>query len=105
MKLFIISSILLITSACTWVELNDRGKNVVLATSGDVLSCKKIGNVTAKTRSNIISDAPRDVEKVALELSILARNEAAKIDANTIVPSQAPINGSQLFNAYYCPAK
>ena len=90
-------------SACTWVELNESGQRVRLATNNEVASCQKIGNVSAKTRNAIIKGSARGAERVAKELTTLARNEAATINANTIVAASPIEKGSQTFYAYQCP--
>ncbi len=98
---FIICTSLL--SACTWVELNNAGKRVTIGTEKSITNCKKVGDVNAKTRYALIAGAPRSEEKVRYELSVLARNEAAKIGANTLTPSTPANNGQQSFVAYLCP--
>ena len=102
MKICLLASILLLTTACSWVTLNEQGKKVTIANKQDVQACQKVGRVFAKTRSNIVADAERNAKKVAMELSILARNEAAKIHADTIVAVTPPANGEQSFLAYHC---
>ncbi|MFT5116704.1 MAG: hypothetical protein ACI9NY_000226 [Kiritimatiellia bacterium] len=106
MKTMLIS-LLVITasSACTWVELNDLGRNVAIVTSNEVRHCKSIADVSAKTRNQLIGDSTRNTDKVATELSILARNAAAKINANTIVAVSPPRNGEQVFQVFNCPTK
>jgi len=112
MKLIVISllSILLsITlSACTWVELNSQGEGVAVRQPIDSVSgCLRVGTVTAKTRASIVAGTSRDDKKIAEELSILARNEAAKLNANTIIAEgnidNSTRNGTQSFIAYQCP--
>jgi hypothetical protein len=95
--------ILTVSSACTWVELNDLGRNVAIVTSDSIGHCESIGDVNAKTRHELIAGSKRSAEKVATELSVLARNAAAKINANTIVAISPPNDGAQVFQAFYCP--
>jgi hypothetical protein len=104
MKTLLISLLMLTaSSACTWVELNNLGRDVSIVTSGEINSCERIGDVSAKTRYQLIGSSSRDTEKVATELSVLARNAAAKINANTLVPTSPPSNGEQVFQAFHCP--
>ena len=104
MKIIFLILVLINISACTWVELNASGKQVqIKELVSDAENCQRVGTVNATTRSYLIADADRDAEKIANELSILARNEAATIYANTIVPSRKPEKGQQFFTAYRCP--
>jgi len=89
--------------ACSWVDLSEQGKQVFIVDQSYVTNCQKVGNVSAKTRKALIAGSPREADRIANELQILARNEAAKISANTLVAKAAPKNGEQHFNAYYCP--
>jgi predicted GH43/DUF377 family glycosyl hydrolase len=104
MKILAISCLAVTISACTWVTLSNEGQRVTIASNEDVRHCSKVGRVTAKTRATLLLNAKRNTKKMAAELSVLARNEASKISANTIVAVQAPnSNGEQQFNAYDCP--
>ncbi|ODS24830.1 hypothetical protein AB835_01915 [Candidatus Endobugula sertula] len=100
-SLLIIAGSLLI-SACTWVELSEQAKTVKLVNSNEVVHCKKVGNISAKTRTKIIGNSNRSQKKTTQELTVLARNEAVKIDADRIVASSQPKNGEQTFKAYRC---
>ena len=95
--------ILTVSSACTWVELNDLGRNVAIVTSDNIGHCESIGDVSAKTLHELITGSKRSAEKAAAELSVLARNAAAKINANTIVATSPPNGGVQVFQVFYCP--
>lgn len=101
MKTLLFSTLLLSLNACTWVELNEQGKAVRLTQYEHIQACQKIGNVTAKTRAEILG-AQRSAEKIHIELTRLAKNEAAKLGANTIVAKHAELNGEQAFDAYQC---
>lgn len=94
---------ILFVSACTWVELSEAGKHVNIVNTVDVNSCKKVGNVSAKTRFHIVGDTEREKKKVQKELDTLARNEAVTIRANTLVAEAPPSEGKQRFIAYRCP--
>lgn len=103
MKLLSIATILLSTSACTWVSLSEKGSQVTIANTNDVAHCQRIGRVNAKTRATLLLSAKRDDEKIATELSVLARNEATKMRADTLVAEAAPNDkGEQSFVAYRC---
>lgn len=69
-----------------------------------VESCKRIGKVNTKVESKIVFN--RDPEKVAGELADLARNEAALMRGDTIVPVSEINDGRRSFDVYQCfPAK
>ncbi len=88
-------------SACSWVELDEKAKLVRIITAEQLLGCKKVGNVTAKTRAEILG-AQRNSDKITIELERLAKNEAVKLGADTLVAKHTPNNGEQAFHAYQC---
>ncbi len=91
----------LILSSCTWVKVTSNGESVRLVQSARAVeSCKKLGQVTAKVESKIIFN--RDTEKVSDELADLARNEAALMGGDTIVPNSEINDGRRSFNVYQC---
>ena len=98
------SLILLSITACTWVELTTAGSNVVLKTSDNLnQACQRLGTVNAKTSASLVAGTSRDNKKVKEEITILARNEAARLNANTIVAQTEAKDGEQSFIAYRCP--
>ncbi len=91
-------------NACTWVELNQQGSKVTVVQEKRLIAgCQKVGAITAKTKYALVPSSPRDAKKVANELNILARNEAAKLKANAIIASSNIIQGERTFTAYFCP--
>ncbi len=85
---------------CQFVQLTDAGATVAQAGAGDVANCTKVGEVDAQTQSKVVLS--RGDEKVRAELAILARNRAAELGANAIVPIGPHQEGKQRFNAYLC---
>jgi hypothetical protein len=103
MKLIAISVLAITLSACTWVELTSQGRGVAIRQqTNSVDGCQRIGTVNARTRASIIAGTSRDHKTIAEELSRLARNEAAKMNANTIVAKNDVDNGQQSFITYNC---
>ena len=94
-----------ILSSCTWVRVTSQGEGVRLVQSAKAVeSCKKIGKVNTKVVSEVVFN--RDAEKVAGELADLARNEAATLGGDTIVPTSEIIDGRRSFDVYQCfPSK
>ncbi|MET3653677.1 DUF4156 domain-containing protein [Dyella japonica] len=88
--------------ACTYgITLDDAGKNVRTAWSGDVSSCRDLGKVTVSVMDHVGPVNRNDI-KVRDELEVMARNEAAKMHADTIKPLGDPADGSQPWGAYQC---
>lgn len=88
-------------TACAWVKVTGKGEGVrVLQSAQSLESCKKMGNVNSKVISQFIFD--RDAEKVAGELADLARNEAALMGGDTVVPVSKIIDGRRSFAVYQC---
>jgi len=65
-----------------------------------VESCQKLGKVNTKVVSKVVFS--RDTEKIAGELADLARNEAALMGGNTIVPISGINDGRCSFGVYQC---
>lgn len=89
-------------TACNWgIKLDEGARNVRTAWNGDVGSCKEQGKVTVSVM-NRVGPVDRSDLKVRDELEVLARNEAAKMGADTVKPLGDPREGSQDWAAYTC---
>ena len=99
MKLFYLL-VVLILPGCAFVQLSEAGAGVAQLSTGNVANCKEIGEVSTQTRDKVLIS--RGQEVVREELTILARNEAAGLGANAIVPIAIPVEGKQRFRAYLC---
>ena len=93
-------AVTLLFSGCAFVELSDQGALVKQGTEEDIVNCELVAEVSSQTKDKILID--RSATTVRGELVILARNKAAEMGANVIVPSTAPDGGVQGFNAYLC---
>lgn len=100
MKIIIMVKAFLLISACAWVNENPNGQSVAI-TNGAV-NCPAAGTITVSTKHKV-TFIKRGSNKVQSELQILARNEALKINANTIKPVSEPVDGKQQYTAYRCP--
>jgi hypothetical protein len=101
-KTLLLLAPILLLGACSWgITLDPAGKNVRTAWSGDVSSCRELGKVTVSVM-NRVGPVDRNDIKVRDELEVLARNEAAKMQADTIKPLAEPADGSQPWGAYQC---
>lgn len=93
---------LLLLSACNWgITMDPAAKNVRTAWSGDVSACHELGKVTVSVMDHV-GPVDRNTIKVRDELEVLARNEAAKMHADTIKPLAEPVDGSQAWGVYRC---
>ena len=91
----------IIVSSCTWVELTKQGEKVRVLEAHEVGSCKKLGKTTTSVKDTVI-DVERNRDKVKKELESLARNSAADMGGDTVVPVADIENGKQTFDVYRC---
>ncbi|UPG86073.1 DUF4156 domain-containing protein [Luteibacter aegosomatis] len=92
-------------TACSWgIKLDDGARNVRTAWNGDTSGCREQGKVTVSVM-NRVGPVDRNDLKVRDELEVLARNEAAKMNADTVKPLGEPRDGSQDWGAYTCGAR
>jgi hypothetical protein len=88
-------------SACTWVPLTPEGEQVTVVTAAHVTTCERVGKTNAKTTDRVGAVA-RSVDKVKEEVTALARNEAAKMGGDSVVPVGEIEDGRQVFEVYRC---
>lgn len=92
-------------SACSWgIKLDDSARNVRTAWNGDVSGCREQGKLSVSVM-NRVGPVDRSDLKVRDELEVLARNEAAKMGADTVKPAGEPNEGAQDWIAYTCGAR
>ena len=92
----------LLLSACSWgITMDPAAKNVRTAWTGDVSACHELGKVTVSVMDHV-GPVDRNTITVRDELEVMARNEAAKMHADTIKPLAEPANGAQPWGAYQC---
>jgi hypothetical protein len=88
--------------ACTWVKLTPEGERVELLEEG-VHTCEHVGQTRVQTTPRVWIFARRD-RKIDEEQTALARNEAARMGGNAVVPLESPgADGERLFGVYRCP--
>jgi len=88
-------------TACTWVKPTPAGEFVRVAYADAVVACTRKGNVKVSLKDKV-AGVGRKAEKVAMELSVLARNEAATMGGDTVVAESPVSEGSQEFGVYQC---
>ena len=101
-RIAILTAVALLAGGCTWVKPTPEGEGVHVGTVTEVAICKKLGATHAKT-STKAAIFTRSGKKVDSELETLARNEAAEMGGDTIVP-QGPTSseGRRSFDVYRC---
>ena len=101
MRVATVVVLLVLVSACTWVDVNERGAEVRVLTQAEAADCKKIGGTTSTSVEKIIG-IKRNEEKLAAELLAMARNQAARMQGNAVAP-MGPVSGEeQTFGVYLC---
>lgn len=86
---------------CTWVKTTPEGEFVRVAAANAVADCKRMSKVTVSLK-NRVAGVERNTDKVAKELSTLARNEGGRLGGDTVVAESAISGGSQTFGIYTC---
>lgn len=101
--LSVAAAVAMLSSACSWVEVDEQAEAVGVVRSVEELGdCKKLGEIGANTMSRVGFIA-RDETRVAVELERLARNDAAAMGANTLVPlGPVTAEGTRRYAAYRC---
>ena len=86
---------------CTWVTLNPAGEQVLVASMEEVGGCKRLGKTTVSTLSKL-AGFNRYEKSMEDELNKLARNSAADMGGDTVVPISPIEDGTQVFGVYRC---
>lgn len=86
---------------CAWVPLTDAGAEIQAVANAEVLGCERLGTTKARVLRKVWF-VPRQESVVETELETLARNEAVKLEGNTVtaLPSRSP--GEREFAVYRC---
>ena len=89
-------------AGCTWgIKLNAGGRAVRTAWISDVSGCKYLGKITVSVMDRV-GPVNRNPIKVDDELEVMARNQAATMNADTVKPLGQPKDGEQSWGAYQC---
>jgi hypothetical protein len=99
-KIICIASAALMLSACSSLKLTEDGEKVRVLDPAEVSSCKNLGRTNTSVTDRVIFERPAD--SVAEELQIVARNSAARMGGDTIVPLTVIEEGQQTFEVYKC---
>jgi len=90
-----------LASGCALVELTPAGAGVRLASSEAVVTCTNLGRITADVIAKV-GFLPRHPDAVQDNINVTARNAAADMGADTIVPASTIVDGKQTFDVYRC---
>jgi hypothetical protein len=88
-------------AACTWVKPTDKGAGVRVAGADEVHACTPAGTTQVSVLDKV-GVVRRGYSKVSEELITLARNSAAQLGGDTIVPISEIADGVQTFAVYRC---
>ncbi|CBL46154.1 Hypothetical protein HDN1F_25710 [gamma proteobacterium HdN1] len=92
----------ILTVGCTWVKPTTGGERVVVVTPEQANLCEKLGQTRVTTQSKVGIFARND-SKVDEELVTMARNSAADMGGNAILPLTRPSpEGRQTFAILRC---
>ena len=100
--LFILSFMApLLFAGCKLIEVTPEAEKVRVLEANEVTQCKRLGKTTVSvlSKAGIIE---RKGEKVQKELADLARNSAAEMGGDTIVPMTDIQDGKRTFAVYRC---
>ena len=91
----------LLAACVDWVPLTPAGEKVRVANAAEVAECKKLGEITGNTKVTV-GPLARDEVKIAGEIEALARNDAATMGANAIVPTGPVDWDHRSYTAFRC---
>ncbi|MGK7296171.1 MAG: DUF4156 domain-containing protein [Candidatus Wenzhouxiangella sp. M2_3B_020] len=88
-------------TGCAWVTLDEDGRDVLAAEPSAVEDCRRVGNTTVSVRDRVAA-VQRSPSRVVSELEILARNSAADMGGNRVVPLTPVRDGARDYAVYRC---
>lgn len=102
MKRFVpIAALSLLVSACAFIDTTPEGEQVHFRAPDEIHSCRLVGTTTGSVLAEI-AGIPRNRYKVEAELDALARNSAAEMGGDAIVPLGQVEDGRRSFQVYRC---
>lgn len=101
-RILILIGLSLLLGACaTGIKLNEQGEKVRVLDPSEVASCRELGRTNTSVTWIVVGvERPKDV--VSKELRTIARNSAARMGGDTIVPLTVIDKGQQTFVVYKC---
>ncbi len=99
--LALITAVLLLGGCATALKLTDAGEKVRVLGPDEVGSCRLVGKTNASV-TWVIAGVKRPDNVIVQELRVVARNAAARLGGDTIVPLTVVDQGQQSFQVYKC---
>ena len=90
-----------IVGGCSFVEVTKEGEGVRIAAADAVSACTGLGRTTASVVHEVAS-IPMHPDRVQENVNVIARNSAASMGGDTIVPASPVAEGKQTFEVYRC---
>jgi len=90
----------ILLSACSALKLSTGGEKVRVLDPNEIESCRELGKTNNSVTAKVIIERAEDA--IAKELRIMARNSAARMGGDTIVPLTVIDAGHQTFVVYKC---
>lgn len=90
-----------LAGGCSFVDLTKEGEGVRVAKAEEVAACTGLGRTTASVVHEVAS-IPRHPDAVKENVEVTARNSAASMGGDTIVPVSPVAEGKQTFEVYRC---
>jgi hypothetical protein len=100
-RMLLLLPIIVVAGGCSLVKLTAAGEGVRLAAPATVAACTGLGRITASVVHQV-GFLPRHPDAVQDNVDVTARNSAAGMGGDTIVPVAPLADGKQTFDVYRC---
>lgn len=90
-----------VNAGCVFVQPTAEGKKVRLLAAHEVDRCRSLGTLTSQVADRV-GAILRSHEAVRDDVLLNAKNAAAELGGDTIVPTSELEKGKQLFAVYRC---
>ncbi|MCG5495668.1 DUF4156 domain-containing protein [Ectothiorhodospira variabilis] len=91
----------LLSTGCTFVKLTPEAQETRVVPADRVADCERLGSTTASMAERI-GFLKRPPERIEQELEHAARNAAADMGGDTVVPRDEIIDGRRTYDVYRC---
>ena len=88
-------------SACSWVDLDDAAKEIMVLKPEQTKHCEQIRKTTSQVLDKVWF-MNRNKPKMAEELETLVRNNAVEFGGNAVTPDSEIADGKQTFIILDC---
>ena len=100
-NIVLLFGLLIVIAGCASPELTLQGSQVNVGKESDLKRCQMLGSTRLSLSPNRVRWMKE--EQMKKQLAIEARNFAARIGGNMILPAGVPEEGRQSFKIYNCP--